>query len=283
VSDANFKPKKMNLQRDFVRLAFMLILITGFSGCGEDNDDLIDQTDDISGDNGDNGDSNPDPSSSAVFLVIDEESIDNGNEPNNFSESDVNDNLAEIGLRQTLRFFRDNIGTEIVLNTGQVGDEGWFVLKTILGSWDSAGPTGSGLRNFLVAGPGLGVNENDDLLDEVNDVIPLRARGLSMLTGQTVIAVVYDSDISINYDPIEGNLQGENLGVVAFEVISVSERTDGSDSDLPSVLIKILNSDEVMDLKLNIFSNVPVPESSSEPEDTVPPASIPAIELSPDE
>lgn len=215
--------------------------------------------------------------------MIDEESIDNGNEPNNFSESDVNDNLAEIGLRQTLRFFRDNIGGEIVLYTGQVGDEGWFALKTIPGSWETAGPTDSGLRNFLLAGPGLGENENDDLLDELNDVIPLRATGLAMLTGQTVIAVVYDSDISINYDPIEGNLQGKNLGVVAFEVISVTERTDSSDSDLPSVLLKILNADEIRDLELNLFSNAPIPESSSEPEDTIPPSSIPHIELNPAE
>ncbi len=118
---------------------------------------------------------------------------------------------------------------------------------------------------------------------EVNDVIPLRATGLAMLTGQTVIAVVYDSDISINYDTLEGNLQGENLRVVAFEAISVTERTDGSDSDLPSVRLKILNANEIIDLELNIFSNVTIPESSSEPEDTVSPSSIPAIELSPAE
>lgn len=43
--------------------------------------------------------------SNAVFLVIDEESIDNGNEPKNFSENDVNDQIATIGLRQPLRFF----------------------------------------------------------------------------------------------------------------------------------------------------------------------------------
>ncbi len=157
-----------------------------------------------------------------------------------------------------------------MLYTGQVGDEGWFALKIIPVSWESAGP-------------GLGENENDGLLDEVNDVIPFRAKGLAMLTGQTVIAVVYDSDISINYDPLEGNLQGENLGVVTFEAISVTERTDGSDSDLPSVGLKILNANEIIDLELNIFSNVPIPESSSEPEDTVPPSSIPAIELGPAE
>lgn len=270
----------------------MMVLMIGFTGCNGDDDGLINETDDVIGGNGDsgdngnnggNGDHNPDPAKTAVFLVIDEESIDNGNEPNNFSDSDVNDDLAEIGFRETLRFFRDNIGEEIVLYTGQVGDEGWFALKTIPGSWESAGPTASGFRNFLVAGPGLGENENDDLLDEVNDVIPLRATGLAMLTGQTVIAVVYDSDISINYDPIEGNLQGENLGIVAFEVVSVTERTDGSDSDLPSVLIKILNADDISDLVLNLFSNVPIPESSSEPEDTVPPSNIPDIQLSPAE
>ncbi|MGM0391786.1 MAG: hypothetical protein ACQEQB_08565 [Bacteroidota bacterium] len=275
----------MKSQRNIFQNALMIILMIGFSGC-ENDDDFINETDNViidNGDNGDNGDNNPDPATTAVVLVIDEESIDNGNEPNNFSESDVNDNLAEIGLRQTLRYFRDNIGDEIVLYTGQVGDEGWFTLKTIPDSWETAGPTGSGLRNFLLAGPGLGENENDDLLDEVNEVIPLRATGLAMLTGQTVIAVVYDSDISINYDPIEGDLQGENLGIVAFEVLSVTERTDGSDSDLPSVRLKILNADEINDLELNLFSNVPIPESSSEPKDTVPASNIPAIELSPAE
>ena len=120
----------------------MLLLMIGFSGC-ENDDDFINETVNViidNGGNGDNGNNNPDPATTAVFLVIDEESIDNENKPNNFSESDVNDNLAEIGLRQTLRFFRDNIGAEIVLYTGQVGDEGWFALKTIPVSWESAGP-----------------------------------------------------------------------------------------------------------------------------------------------
>ncbi len=92
----------------------MLLLMIGFSGC-ENDDDFINETVNViidNGGNGDNGNNNPDPATTAVFLVIDEESIDNENKPNNFSESDVNDNLAEIGLRQTLRFFRDNIGAE---------------------------------------------------------------------------------------------------------------------------------------------------------------------------
>ena len=44
--------------------------------------------------------------SAPVFLVIDEESIDNGNEPNNFSETDVNDQLARVGLRTQLNYFK---------------------------------------------------------------------------------------------------------------------------------------------------------------------------------
>jgi len=130
----------------------------------------------------------------SVFIVIDEESIDNGNQPNNFSETDVNDQLARVGLRQTLRYFRDNVGREITLFTGEVGDEGWHALTTIPNSWKTAGPTTNGSRNFLQAGPGLGGGNDDQevLLDKIPNLTPLRAKGLKMLTGKTVLAVVYD-------------------------------------------------------------------------------------------
>ncbi|MDX9710620.1 MAG: hypothetical protein RBT64_13800 [Trichloromonas sp.] len=148
--------------------------------------------------------------SSSVLLVIDEDSIDNGNPPNDFSETDVNDQIASIGLRINLRYFQENIGKEIDLYTGQVGDEGWFALKTIPDSWKSAGPTDKGSLNYLAPGPGLGDPSQDDdrevLLDEIPDVTPLRATGLAMLKGETVLAVVYDSDVSINYSPLKGNL-----------------------------------------------------------------------------
>lgn len=223
--------------------------------------------------------------SSAVFLLIDEESIDNGNPPNNFSANDVNDQLATIGLRQPLRFFEDNAGREIDLFTGQVGDEGWFALKTIPNSWVSSGPSGNGLRNYLTPGPGLGASVPDDdrevLLDKIPNVTPLRATGLAMLVGQTVYAVVYDSDISINYSPLTGNLQGDNLGVVAFDVLKVVERTDGSSSDLPRVTIRIRSTSGVSGLELGLFSNAPVPQSSSEPFDIAPPSNPPAIVLTP--
>ncbi|ERM80671.1 hypothetical protein P872_12460 [Rhodonellum psychrophilum GCM71 = DSM 17998] len=214
----------------------------------------------------------------AVLLVIDEDSIDNGNEPNNFTEVDVNDQLATVGLRTPLKYFQDNLGNTIDLFTGQVGDEGWFALKNIPNRWRNAGPTNNGARNYLTPGPGLGApNVDDDReihLDEIPDVTPLRATGLKMLIGQKVLAVVYDSDISINYSPLEGNLKGANLGMVALEVVDVRARTGGSSSDLPIVSVKILNVNEIDNLDLRLFSNAPVPQSSSEPFDINPPATV---------
>lgn len=218
------------------------------------------------------------PSDYVVLLAIDEDSIDNGSEPNNFTESDVNDQIAAVGLRQQLKFFAENRGKTITLYTGQVGDEGLFALKTIPNKWINAGPTENGARNYLTPGPGLGAPNIDDdrevLLDEIQNVTPLRATGLKMLVGYKVLAVVYDSDISINYSPLEANLQGENLGMVAFEIVSVSQRTDGSEGSLPAISIRILNVDELSDFGLALFSNVPTPTSSSEPFDVVPPASV---------
>ncbi len=221
----------------------------------------------------------------AVFLLIDEESIDNGNEPNDFSERDVNDQLADIGLRQPLKYFEDHIGDEIVLYTGQVGDEGWFALRETPDSWLSAGPLSNGIQNYLVPGPGLGASDPDDdrevLLDKVPAVTPLRATGLTMLLGQTILAVVYDSDISINYSPLLGNLQGANLGIVSLTVLEVEERTDGSTSSLPKVTVRIEDAEAVLSLPLFLFENAPIPASSSEPFDITPPVTTDSILLVP--
>jgi len=242
--------------------SLMVFILLG--SCISDTDD--DNIDQIPGDG------------KAVLLVIDEDSIDNGNEPNNFSETDVNDQLATIGLRDQLKYFRENVGKTLELYTGQVGDEGWFAVKTIPNTWINAGPTSNGSQNYLAPGPGLGSPNIDDdrevLLDEIPNVTPLRATGLKMLEGYTVLAIVYDSDISINYSPLEGNLMGDNLGLVAFQVISVRERTNGSTSSLPIVSIKILNVNDVKNLELMLFSNAPVPMSSSEQFDIKPPSSV---------
>lgn len=212
-----------------------------------------------------------------VLLLIDEDSIDNGDEPNGFSDIDVNDQIARVGLREQLSFFKNNKGKTIDLYTGQVGDEGWFALTAIPNTWINAGPTENGTENFLAPGPGLGAPNIDEdrevLLDEISGVTPLRATGLKMLEGKKVLAVVFDSDISINYSPLKGSLKGDNLGLVAFEVLEVRKRDNGSSSSLPIVSIRILDSDEVLGWKKVLFSNPPVPQTSSEPFDITPPAS----------
>lgn len=207
-----------------------------------------------------------------VLLVIDEESIDNGNPPNNFSETDVNDPLADEAMRDELRFFKENTGKTIELFTGEVGDEGWHAIKTIPASWQSAGPGANGAQNYLA-----GAIEQS-LLDKVPDATPLRATALKMLIGKTILAVVYDSDISTNYSPLNANLQGATLGLVVFDIVNVVERTDGSSSSLPRVTITIRSVSDATAAPLMLFSNAPVPQSSSEPYDIAPPANVsPAI------
>ena len=215
----------------------------------------------------------PDPDPESIVsrvLVIDEESLAKDAEPNGFSEDDVNEAIADIGLRAQLPYFKANVGRRITLHTGEVGDEGWFALKTIPSSWDAAGPTSDGLRNYIEAGPGLGSGgDREALLDKIPDVTPLRATGLRQLQleGVPVCAVVYKGNVSINYDPLEGSLKGDNLGTVAFEVLSVTRLTGHSSSSLPMVQIEILDADAVCGGVLTVFAGAPEPTSSSEPFD----------------
>lgn len=235
--------------------------LTLFMGVSCENDDPIND-DDL----GEIEEPKPVLKDGAVFLLIDEESIDNGNKPNNFQETDINDHIAEIGLREPLPYFVKNKGKTIWLYTGEVGDEGWFAPKTIPDSWKNVGPTKNGTLNFFD-----GMNKSEELLDKIPDVTPLRATGLTMLKGATVYAVVYDSDISINYDPLNGSLKGETLGVVALTVMDVVKRTDGSSSSLPKVAVRIEDVGQVSQRPISLFSNAPEPKSSSEPMDITPP------------
>jgi len=210
----------------------------------------------------------------ALALIIDEDSIDNGAAPNFFSDVDVNDHIAQIGLRTQLPFFAAHVGDKITLHTGEIGDEGWFALKTIPASWEKAGPINDdGLRNFIgnpsqpfpyKVGPGMGTGDDPEaLLDKIPDVTPLRATGLKMLEGRKVCAVVYDIDISMNYDPLNGSLRGATLGTVAFEVVEVKKLEGFSSSSLPEVEIEILNAEEVCEGELTLFTDAPKPISSS--------------------
>ncbi len=268
---------KHNYQSNLVWLSIMVMSITLLScSFGEDKMDIIEGRSELYYDEV-SKEYEKSEISQAVFLLIDEESIDNGDELNDFKDWEINDDKSEIGLREVLPFFKENIGKQISLYTGQVGDEGWFAPTFIPKSWKDAGPTGNGIFNFLFGpGYGLGHNGNDQYLDKVPEVVPLRATGLTMLIGHTVYAVVYDSDISINYDPLNANLKGDNLGVVALTVLDVVHRKNGSSSSLPTVIVRIEDPAKVFTYPHVLFSNAPVPHSSSEPMDINPPQKVPA-------
>ena len=173
----------------------------------------------------------------------------------------INEDIADVGVRAPLPI---PLGTTLTLRTGEVGDEGVFALKTIPASWDAAGPSGDGLENYLVPGPGLGMGEDRELLlDKILDVTPLRTEGLGLLVGETVCALVYKSDISMNYDPLEGSLKGANRGLLAFDVLSVGLPDDPV---LPELTVQVMDAEEACEASgLELLEGAPAPISSSEP------------------
>jgi hypothetical protein len=194
----------------------------------------------------------------------------------------VNDQIAALARRTELAYFNTHLNQVITLWTGQVGDEGWFAMKTVPPAWNTAGPTPSGLRNFIGnpsqpyphnVGPGLGTGSDPEkLLDKIRNVTPLRATGLEMLEGRRVCAVVFDSDISINYDPLNGSLKGANLGAVAFRVLpgGVTRLNGQGSSALPQVRLSILDSETVCEEEQTLHTTAPAPSSSSQPHDVDP-------------
>ncbi len=205
----------------------------------------------------------------AILLLLDADAVDKDKEPNYFTEDEVNEGIAGLGQRTPLPV----IDATTILFSGEVGDEGWFAPKTIPASWRDAGPTNDGLRNYVgnPVGSGLGVGGDPEaLLDNIPDVTPLRASGLKALEGTRVCAVVYKSDISINYDPLEGSLKGDTRGIMAFEVKTVTELTGHSSSSLPEVDVEILDANQICEGALELFADAPEPTSSSEPFDVVP-------------
>lgn len=202
---------------------------------------------------------------SSLFLIIDEDSIGNGvkaieeiAESLGVDASElVNDDIADPGVRVPLAIPKGTmigkgspIGTNAALASGEIGDEGWFALRTIPSSWDSAGPD-DGLRNFVNAAPGLGTgNDPEQFLDKIPDVTPLRTADLRQLVGQPVCALVFESDVSINEDPLEGSLKGANLGLIAFDVVAIGSPDD---EVLPDVTIRIRDTRAICDGELELF------------------------------
>jgi hypothetical protein len=208
-----------------------------------------------------------------VFLLLDDDAIDNGGpyfdsdgSVRYFSTADVNDDIADDFQRYELRYFAYHkaVGKIIHLVSGEVGDEGWFALKRVPYGWHSDWKLG--LKRYLWEPFTL----HDGYLDEVPFVTPLRGRGLAALKGKTVCALVYDSDISVNYDPLYGNLQGDTLGLVAFDVLDAERLYGYSSGSLPKVKIRIRDAMSVCRGELSLFRDAPEPWSSSVPYDLDP-------------
>ena len=164
----------------------------------------------------------------------------------------INKNIADPGVRDRLPIPVGTIigngapgGTVAPLRTGQVGDEGFFVLDSAPRSWVDAGPTDNGLLNFYLAESGEFGRESEEILDEIDGVRPLRSEELSALVGSTFCAVVYDSDVSVDFYPPKGNLQGANLGTIDFTVLAVGEPRD--DGMLPDITIEVVEPEEYTD------------------------------------
>ncbi|MHC4992186.1 MAG: hypothetical protein ACYTGC_14535 [Planctomycetota bacterium] len=153
-----------------------------------------------------------------TLLILDEETIDNGISTIEMAAYDcgvepdylVNDDMPTEFGNPPLYWNAYCPGGEYLLPSGQYGDEGVF----------APGP-GTGLDlSMFIAG-----FVPQEWLDEVPDVTPLHNEQLEQLVGTSFVAVVYDSDVSIDYEygmPY-ANLQGERYGLFFFTVLGVME------------------------------------------------------------
>lgn len=211
----------------------------------------------------------------ALFLVLDRDAVSPGRAP--FSENELGCARKRVGYRATVDWFARHIGDEVVLPGGRVGNEGWFAFTSVRLGWRAAGPDREdGLRNYLVAGPGLGSvdgkGNTETLLENVPGLSPLRATGLARLDGRSVCAVVMDGDVRMSYSPLSGNIRGPNLGKVAFQVMSVENANMRSGSQLPDVRVRVLDADAVCSDPIVKFPEAPYLASESQPADAERPA-----------
>lgn len=192
-----------------------------------------------------------------VFLLIDEDSVDNGTksiETISFGSHScgagnpavcVNDDIADPGVR-TLLFTRDTDITPftgLTLPTGQRGDEGLFMFSNPDPQVSVQNGATFTTAEFIAAA-GAAADENN--LDKVDGVVPLGEADIAGLVGTTVCAVVYDSDISADVAAGFASLKGATLGVTVFTVTGIGPDPDGPQgSVLPSITVDLLASSEV--------------------------------------
>jgi hypothetical protein len=169
-------------------------------------------------------------------VIIDEETIDNDIKTIEACAEDVgeepdvlvnDDRPTEVG-NPPLVWNELYPGEIVVIPGGQVDDEGLFALPE---------DVPFELQDFV-----NGTVAQEDL-DPVFDVMPLRNHELFSLIGRTCVAVVYDSDISMNFLPIQGNLQGARYGLFRFTVLNVvvpgSLDESKSSSSLYDLLVRV--------------------------------------------
>lgn len=219
----------------------------------------------------------PDCIDQTLLVVLDRDALRPGRD--RFSESDLSCSRKSAGNRATLEWFSRNIGQELTLSAGEVGNEGWFAFSSVRIAWKSAGPDHEdGLRNFVDAGAGLGSpdksGKKDGLLEKVPGLVPLRATGLARLEGRSVCALALDGDVRMAYAPPVGDLRGPYLGKAAFMVLAVDDKAGRSRGELPQLRVRVLDADAVCAEPLSKFEEAPLPVSAQEPRDCERPACV---------
>ena len=205
------------------------------------------------------------------FLMIDEDSIDNATESIQDISFNapfcggplggvgnpgvcVNDDIADPAVRTPLfsRPLENPVpgGTTVVLPTGRVGDEALFRFGNPDPQVSLQGTPTFSTQEFITA-TGAAADENN--LDKIVNVLPLSEAEIAELEGETVCALVYDSDISGNTDPPYASLKGANLGLTAFRVTAINPNPNGG-SNLPLITVELVSSDEVQSLCESVAS-----------------------------
>ncbi|MCP3938532.1 MAG: hypothetical protein GY708_24560, partial [Actinomycetia bacterium] len=182
-------------------------------------------------------------------VIIDEETIDNGIStiekaawghgvaPDYLVNDDRPTEIGNPPLRWNERF----PGDIVLLPGGEVDDEGWFDLPERIRYADDRSTILSDeewIQAFIDG------TLPQHLLDKVRDVMPLRNPELLALVGRTCTAIVYDSDISIDYEPLYANLQGERYGKFTFKVLAV---------EVPGSIPESQSSTSLYDLWLEVL------------------------------
>ncbi len=203
----------------------------------------------------------------SVFLLVDEDSIDNGTKSIEAISFDppfcgglaggpgdpsvcVNDDIADPAVRTALftRWTDVTPLSGLVLPTGQVGDEGLFRFSNPDPQVSQQNGAMFTIQEFFNA-TGAAADENN--LDKIAGVVALGAADIEALVGQTVCAVVYDSDISADVVAGHASLKGATLGTTAFRVTAVTPHPAGG-SSLPQVTVELLPAAEVSQVCGNV-------------------------------